>query len=594
MKDQNMKPQANNSMFSGKNTMACLLFGLVFPMAALAQKKDENIGSEVVNVVKPYSPTLSDAYKIKEEPVLDDEEVQKKEKVDYKIFSFPVASTFTPSKGRAAAIDKAAREKLYNNYVTFGIGNYLNIASELYLSHELGENGFASAMVHHNSSQGGIDEAMVDDSFMMNAIDLAYLNKTRDLNYKVEAGYSHRKYNWYGVSPEWVALTGPEIYGQFNPDHNFQNAYLAGDVRLNDSFFDGLKVRYDRTWDNFDSSENHFFARPDFKFDLGGFAVKLGLEADYLSGEFQRFYFTDIANQYGIFNVSAHPAITILRDDWTINIGASVLYSMDSERDLNRFRVYPEAEASLKLVGDLMVFYTGAKGGMDQNSYKSLSEKNPFISPTLNIAPTDRQIEGYAGLKGMLAGNVSYDVRGYFKNEKERALFAYNPFADIALPSYQPYQYSNSFNVLYDELRTIGFAGSVQADFSKKVSAGLGARFEAFDTKNQKEAWNLPSFTADANLEVEITPKWFAGMKAFYVGERKDIFDFSLVDGTEPVTRTLDGFFDLNAHVLYKHNDRLNGFLKLNNITAQSYERWQNYPVQGFQIMLGAGYKFDF
>jgi hypothetical protein len=34
-----------------------------------AQKKDENIGTEVVNVVKPYTPTISDAFKVKETPI---------------------------------------------------------------------------------------------------------------------------------------------------------------------------------------------------------------------------------------------------------------------------------------------------------------------------------------------------------------------------------------------------------------------------------------------------------------------------------------------------------------------------------------------
>jgi NAD-specific glutamate dehydrogenase len=33
-----------------------------------AQKMDENIGTEVVNVVKPYTPTISDAFKVKEIP----------------------------------------------------------------------------------------------------------------------------------------------------------------------------------------------------------------------------------------------------------------------------------------------------------------------------------------------------------------------------------------------------------------------------------------------------------------------------------------------------------------------------------------------
>jgi hypothetical protein len=39
---------------------------------SFAQKK-ENIGSEVVNVVKPYTAAISDAFKVPETPVLDDE-----------------------------------------------------------------------------------------------------------------------------------------------------------------------------------------------------------------------------------------------------------------------------------------------------------------------------------------------------------------------------------------------------------------------------------------------------------------------------------------------------------------------------------------
>jgi hypothetical protein len=45
---------------------------------AQAQKKDENIGSEVVNVVKPYTASISDAFKVKEVPTLEDDETTKK------------------------------------------------------------------------------------------------------------------------------------------------------------------------------------------------------------------------------------------------------------------------------------------------------------------------------------------------------------------------------------------------------------------------------------------------------------------------------------------------------------------------------------
>jgi hypothetical protein len=45
----------------------------------------------------------------------------KKETIKYSIFSFPVASTFTPSKGKAEGVDKTKQEHMYNNYATLGL-----------------------------------------------------------------------------------------------------------------------------------------------------------------------------------------------------------------------------------------------------------------------------------------------------------------------------------------------------------------------------------------------------------------------------------------------------------------------------------------
>ena len=100
-------------------TLVFIVFGLQF---SLSQVKEGTIGSEVVNIVKPYSPAISDAFKVKETPVLQDEEKEKKEVIQYRIFSFPVASTFMPSKGKAAAVDPPKIEKLFDNYATLGFG----------------------------------------------------------------------------------------------------------------------------------------------------------------------------------------------------------------------------------------------------------------------------------------------------------------------------------------------------------------------------------------------------------------------------------------------------------------------------------------
>ena len=133
-----------------------ILVVLLATQISFSQKKDENIGTEVVNVVKPYTPTISDAFKVKETPSLDDEDNSKKENIQYNIFSFPVASTFAPAKGKAAGVENGAKEKLFNNYATLAAGNYGTINAELFVTQPLENGDYVGALLRHLSSQGSI------------------------------------------------------------------------------------------------------------------------------------------------------------------------------------------------------------------------------------------------------------------------------------------------------------------------------------------------------------------------------------------------------------------------------------------------------
>lgn len=66
-----------------------------------------------------------------------------------------------------------------------------------------------------------------------------------------------------------------------------------------------------------------------------------------------------------------------------------------------------------------MIFYTGIEGSLNQNSYCDFSNENPFVSPTLAIALTDKQFDLFAGIKGKLSNNVSYSLRSTVQNEKQ-------------------------------------------------------------------------------------------------------------------------------------------------------------------------------
>ena len=91
-----------------------------------AQEVD-TLKTEVVNIVKPYSPSISDAIKIRETSLLIDDTNTPKKEVTYSIFSVPVASTFNPAKGKATNLENIIPIPFYDNYAFFGIGNYTNM-----------------------------------------------------------------------------------------------------------------------------------------------------------------------------------------------------------------------------------------------------------------------------------------------------------------------------------------------------------------------------------------------------------------------------------------------------------------------------------
>lgn len=570
--------------------------------AATAQKKDENIGTEVVNVVKPYTPTISDAFKVKETPVVEDDDNAQKKEIEYNIFSFPVASTFTPAKGKAAGVKRAKKESLYNNYATLGAGNYGTVNAELFVTENLNRNEYVGGMLRHLSSQGGIKDVVLDDKYYDTSLDLTYGNRQKAYSWNADLGYHNQVYNWYGLPLEYQTFTD-EYISTIDPQQTYHTFYVGGKVAAENSFFRDATVQYKRFWDAFNSAENRFYVKPSLDIDVLDEKIKVDFIADYVGGNFEENGLYS-AIDYNYFNVGIQPSVLFQRDDLSVQLGAGLFYSMGKlmgESD-NKFYVYPQVKASYKVVGDLMIAYAGAEGTLKQNSYADFVEQNHFMMPNLIVAPTDQQYDIYVGLKGKLASNVAYNIRGSYKNEDNRAFFAnYNPALvpqpqpDVEVPAYAN---GNSFGLVYDKMQTVSFFGELKADFSKSVSFGVNGTFSSYSMENLQEAWNLPAIQIGADLDVDITEKWYAGANVFFVGERKDFVAVNNPDFVDPLATeavaTLDSYFDANAHVGYKYSERLTGFLKLNNIASQNYQRWVNYPVQGFQFLVGASYKFNF
>ncbi|KAB5488235.1 MULTISPECIES: TonB-dependent receptor [Flagellimonas] len=568
------------------------LFGTLF-----GQETDD-IGTETVTVVKPYSPTVSDAFKIKSAPNLNDSIVLQKKKIDYSIFSVPVASTFTPAKGKASGVKKTPPPTLYNSYASVGLGNYNNALVDFYTSREFnrGEDLLDFGLTH-NSSRGDLDSTPLDTDFYDTKLDASYAKRDRYMDWGASVGLQHQLYNWYGIEND---VYSDDLVASMDEQQNYFNAEAKAHLNMEDSFFKQGNILLRRFWDATESAENRLVLNPTLELPVTEELITISAKLDYVGGNFKNASLNNTTNtgeiNYSHLQAGVTPSLLILRDDLTLNLGANIVYGLDTENSDSNFYIYPAVTASYRLLDENVIAYGGIEGELKQNSYHDFVDDNPYVSPTLDILPTDQQYEGYLGLKGQLMSNVGYNIKGSYTAENRRPLFLLNPIN--IRDDDKSYYYGNSFQVFYDDMKTLGVFGEINIDINRNFTLGVNAEFYDYDTETDNPAWNLPSIKGSLFMDYQITDQWYMGANLFYVGERDDLIS-QAIDGASPsefpsTIVTLDGFFDVNAHVGYRLNEQLSIFVKASNIANNNYQNWANFRVQGFQALAGVSYKFDF
>jgi len=487
-------------------------------------------------------------------------------------------------------VERKRPEKIFNNFATLGFGNYTSVLGEFYTNLEVNRDDNVEIYLKHNSSQGGIKDVLVDDKFYNTSVDVNYKSSGRDMTYGFGAGIIHQLYNWYGLSPEFTNPQQVLLAEDVGVGHSFYGLALSGNLKMDDAAFSGGDVMLRYFSDSYSSSELNFVAQPEFLFDLGGQDVGINLDVDYLSGSFDRtFTDADTSIKYSQLNAGLHPFIRFQNEDFSINLGAQVVYGMDMENSDGNVFIYPKVAASFRVVDEFLSFYAGVDGGLDQNTYYDFTQENPYVSPTLFIAPTDRQYEGFAGIKGKFTPTVSYNLKGSYTNEINKALFVANDV--IVTPDPEGYQFGNSFGITYDDVTTLEVFGELQAEVTSNVTMGVNASFFNYGTDRLEEAYNLPNLKATVFANAVFSEQFFGGLSLFYVGERNDRIRYALQPAFS--NETLDGYVDANLHLGYNINPQLTVFLRGSNLLSDTYEKWLNTPVQGIQVLGGVTYKFD-
>ena len=561
------------------------------------KKKDSII--EVINVVTSYTPSISDAFKVKKNPKIIISGNTKKKKLNYTIFSAPVASTFVPKSGVVKGIDVGKKERLFDNYLALGYGNYSTPFIELFLNQNRKFENDYGVYLKYISTENGIENTPLNTGVSNLNIGGYYMKEERSFNWKIGGNIHQQKYNWYGLpninfdTSTIDAIVEQQTYGYYE---------LNGEIIFEDSYFSNIKTSVNLFEDSFGSKEIGFSLMPHLKLPLTRIYrnlkdLELQTSIHYLQGEFEQNYANDSNRSYAFLNLGIHP---VLRLDWkklNIKLGTKIYLSSDIENSLTDILAYPDIEISHPLNSGLLNIYTGASGDLHMNSFQSLSTLNPFVSPTLFLTQTNEQYNLFGGINGTLSSNISFNLKANYKKDEDHALFIRNnsksngEFSNSIV--LQGYEYGNSFGVFYDDISTFSIFAELEIAASKKIQLGGNLQMNSYTTTFQQIAWNLPKIEGAIFGKYQ-NNNWYANANMFFVGERLDVNYNDTFPSTISNIQSLKGFADINLNGGYHFNDFLSAFITLNNVLGTDYERYANYNVIGFQALAGVTYKFDF
>lgn len=558
---------------------------------SFAQKKGkEKLDTEEITVVKSYTPTVSDAFKIKTDPKLDSVEIGNKKKVNYTINSVPVASTFTAATGKAKALQRGPKERIFNNYVSAGFGNYTTPIIEIFAhSNTTNYNDFGGFLNYH-SSGGGIDGVRLDDNFSNLNLDLFYKQTERYFEWQITTGISNLVSNWYGISDD-INFTN-NVLKSIDENQSFSEIYAGGEIEFFDALVHRGDVKLSRFFDKADSAENFAQLSGVVDFPIMSEMIYTKISFEFLNGKFDRNFLATDNIEYNFFNLGFSPNFEILREDLTVNVGAKLYYSMTDTDEGSKFYAYPNITASYNIDNEALIAFAGVTGDLQQNSYKSFVEENPFVSPTLDIQRTSQQYYAYGGIKGLWNSNFNFNAKVAYGSETDKPLFKLNPSKTNGNTVVENgYEAGNSFQVIYDDVTTLHASAELIIDFTKEIKFGGNIEYNSYVLDTQVHAWNLPILKSTL-LASYTRKKWSAGADLFFVTDRKDELIIIPTSSTNRITNS--AYFDINLNGIYNFNEKLSAFANFNNILSTNYQRYTNFEVQGFQFLGGLKYKFDF
>ena len=549
-----MSNMKNNSI-----KILAILVGVLFFTSAFAQK--DTIGKGAVDIISAFRPQLKEAAKISfsASPL---QTTTAKATLQYQIPNQQLLLSY-----QAKAIQPLAYQTdsllhfKSSNYIKLGYGNYRSPYLQLSFSAGDANRAAIQLQAEHQSAESDLPY----QKYSKQVLGLRGFAKTTN-NQRLDAGISFetdKRYK-YGYLPSTLTLPLDSILQQFTSiDANISLQNIAkrttginyapiikigsfSDKKNNNELRFQLAVPLEK------NISANWSAKLNTILDLGHYAPKIG---------------TSSSNSV----LGIYPTLVYEKSNWKLNVGAGAV-SSNSE-----FSLLPAITFQLQPVSSTFYFEVGWVGSVEKVTYKSLALINPFIWAPANFKNrvfTNR----YLAVKSNLTDHLYFNVQAGFNSIANQSLFLNDTVATSD---------GKSFIVLYEsKMKEFALLAELLykkgEDFTWKNSLRIS---QYTGLTSQKKAWGLIPLEFNSSLRALVIKKGYltANLNAF------SGINYLATGGKD---KKQAAAIDLGLCAEYELDQHWKVWANFGNLFNKNYQRWNQYPVYGFNFQGGIVFSF--
>jgi hypothetical protein len=543
--------------------VALLIIGYI--VTGLAQQ----IGTgQNYTITSTFEPTIKDAIKLNDLPDIKDT-TNKITNINYGINSTPLVSKYEVIPIDAAKMQNEPLAKLYRSLLKIGMGNYTTPYGEFWISSLRSRDMAYGFHLKHLSSASQLKNVGYS-GFSDNEGELFVKKFYKKHTLLGEFNYKRNASHFYGYDTSENKLTKDytkQRYQLFEPTIKLQSHYTDS-AKINHE----IKLGYYNLTDIYNVSENNLKLNTIFNTFVQKERLFVKFDADYYNHKLPKDTLNDVI-------VKLNPYFDVHKNKWKADIGLAIVLDVMSNVGSGKFYAYPQLNFQYDVYQSIIIPYAGITGGLKKNSLRSLSTENPFIKSTINYRNTNTKINLFGGVKGNLSSNLSYDAKASYSIIDSMHFFVID-YKDVTT-------LDNKFNVIYDNTNYFNVSGQLKYQYKEKIHFLAKGNYNLYKPKNLTQAYHKPSFDLTFSGIYNLKSKIILKADIYVIGDQ-----FGLTQVKEdsiyvmkPIL--LKSIGDINLGAEYRYSKMLSFFVNFNNIANMRYYRWEKYPSQRFNFMVG-------